>query len=236
MGSRRNTRACRPAIDPLEDRLCLASSVGWDGAGQGSARLTYYIGNTPAYMGAAAEAAIETALSAWSAVARITFTQISTPNLTDSIDFTFGAIDGSNGTLAYGYLPDDVNPARIAGDIRFDSAEQWEVGNSRGSAAFDLVLTAVHEIGHALGLDHSSVAGSIMADSISPTQSYSGLATSDVSSIRALYAATDSSTPTTTTPTTPTPTEEAPTVPTTPVPRFRGFPRFRWRRFGRLSS
>ena len=64
-----------------------------------------------------------------------------------------------------------MNPARIAGDVQFDSSERWEVGNALGGAAFDLVYTAVHEIGHALGLDHSNVAGSVMARTISPNQS-----------------------------------------------------------------
>src|SRR4051812_28829811 len=183
-------------LESLEERLCLASSVGWDGAGRGSAALTYYIANAPSSLSqAAVNAALTTALNAWSSVAAITFTQTSQANRPDSIDFSFQSLDGPGGELAQGYLPDDVDPGRIAGDVQFDSSEQWEVGNSRGGGAYDLVLTAVHELGHSLGLDHSSVAGSVMAPSISAIQQFPGLAATDVNSLRSLYAPADSTSP-----------------------------------------
>jgi hypothetical protein len=204
----RNAKRHAPRLEPMEERLCLASSVGWDGPARGSAALTYYIGGAPSSLSqAAVNAAIRTALNVWSAVANITFTQTTQPNQVRSLDLTFRRIDGAGRTLAQGYFPDDVNPARIAGDVQFDSSERWEVGNALGSQAFDLVQTAVHEIGHALGLDHSNVAGSVMAPTVSPNQSFSSLSSSDVAAIRTLYAprstvaltaaTTDESTPTT---------------------------------------
>src|SRR5262245_32193956 len=103
--TRRNASRPRVSLEPLEERLCLASSVGWDGPGQGAAELTYYIANAPSSLGAAAvRAAIQTALSAWSAVGNITFTPTSVPNLPNSLDISFGRIDGRNGTLAYAYF------------------------------------------------------------------------------------------------------------------------------------
>ena len=182
-------RSVAMTLEALEVRLCLASSVGWDGPGLGSAALTYHIANAPASLSqAAVDAAIQTALNAWASVAAVTFTPTSQPDLDNSIDITFAPIDGPGGTLAQTYLPDDVNRSTIAGDVQFDSAEDWEVGNAFGSEAFDLVLTAVHELGHALGLEHSRSPDAVMYPSISPNQSFTALAASDRASILALYA------------------------------------------------
>ena len=61
----------RLRFENLEARLCMAVSVGWDGPGQGSASLTYYVGSVPASLDRAeVRTALQTALSAWSAVAR----------------------------------------------------------------------------------------------------------------------------------------------------------------------
>lgn len=174
--------------ETLEPKRCLAS-VGWDGAGQGSAELTYYLGTAPTQVDQSVfESTIERALDAWAEVADITFAKTTVAGQNDSLDFTFKNIDGQSGILAQGYFPDDVNPARIAGDVQFDSSENWEVGNELGNQAIDLLMVAVHEIGHALGLEHSDVMGSVMAPTVSANQQFAGLNSADVNAILDLYA------------------------------------------------
>lgn len=200
-------------FEKLEPKRYL-TSVGWDGAGQGSAELTYYLGDAPAQIGQETfENTIREALDVWSEVVDVTFTETSTPRLNDSLDITFASLDGSGGTLAQAFFPDDINPARIAGDIQFDSAESWEVGNAQGSRASDLLFVAVHEIGHALGLGHSHDANSVLSSTVSPNQQFAGLANSDRAAALALYAPAENITPTvtpppSTTPLTPTITPE----------------------------
>ena len=174
--------------EKLELKRCLAS-VGWDGVGQGGAELNYYLGDAPAQVGQATfESVIEQALEVWSDVVDITFTETTTPRQADSLDITFASLDGSGGVLAQAYFPDDVNRSSIAGDIQFDTAENWEVGNQQGSRAIDLLYVAVHEIGHALGLEHSDASGSVLNETVSPNQQFTGLDNADQNAALALYA------------------------------------------------
>jgi len=194
----KSTRGRRLGLEKLEERRYL-TSVGWDGPGQGSAALSYYIGDVPSQVGVTAEqfrTTVSEVLDAWGSVADVTFSAINVPNQRNSIDIEFRELDGGGRTLAQAYLPDDVNSPRIAGDIQFDVAESWEIGNSLGSAAFDLALVLAHEVGHSLGLDHSNISGSVMSPSVSPNQTFGGLEPSDVDSALRLYAATSNGTPT----------------------------------------
>jgi len=183
----------------LSAKPSLAYSIhddGWDGPGLGSASLTYYFGNlTSDLPEATVKSTLVDALNVWASVVDITFTETLTPGLNDSIDFLFATgahgdgnpFDGPGGVVAHSFFSSSSNPEPIAGDVHFDDAELWEVGNGLGASAFDLMWVAVHEIGHALGLGHSAVSSAVMFPSLSGNTVFNQLTPDDIAGIQSIY-------------------------------------------------
>jgi hypothetical protein len=189
--------------------------VGWDGPGLGHANLTFSVqGNTPDIKGE--RQLVTAALQEWANNADITFTMTTTAGLSNSLDFYFnvttepgGPFDGAGGTLAVGYFPDDVNANPLAGDVYLDEAETWTTNQTAaGSCAYpspgscDLFFVLLHEIGHALGLNHpigdDNNAGfpAVMNPFFNGTTgfgNYSTLQTDDINGIQSIYGSTPGS-------------------------------------------
>ncbi len=66
---------------------------------------------------------------------------------------------GGDGDLAHAFPP-NFPSGGLAGQIHFDDAESWSV--TLPTTRKDLVTVAAHEIGHALGLGHSTLKQALM--------------------------------------------------------------------------
>lgn len=137
-------------------------------------------------------AAIQAAFAAWSAVANITFQYVTPDNgvafnaAGTSADIRIGAhnLGGAGGTLAHGFFP-PANGVSAAGDIHFDSSDTWKIGF--GGAGFDVFQVAAHEIGHAIGLEHTAVPLSLMNPFY--TEAFSGPQADDILGAQFIYGA-----------------------------------------------
>ncbi|KAF3654742.1 putative metalloendoproteinase 1-like [Capsicum annuum] len=135
------------------------------------------------------------AFDRWSEVTPLTFTE--TPSF-QSADIKIGffagdhndgePFDGPMGTLAHAFSPP-------AGNFHLDGDENWVIDGTPVNegkffsilSAVDLESVAVHEIGHLLGLGHSSVEDSIMYPSLESGTRRVELANDDILGVQELY-------------------------------------------------
>eukprot|EP00918_Siedleckia_nematoides_P030462 GHVU01065998.1.p1 GENE.GHVU01065998.1~~GHVU01065998.1.p1 ORF type:complete len:526 (-),score=42.79 GHVU01065998.1:330-1874(-) len=161
--------------------------------------------------------AFTTAFKFWSDITPLTITE--TGDHTPDIEIQFGArehgdgygnsFDGPSGILAHAFFPED-------GSTHFDDEEKWTEGIDQGT---NLMIVSAHEFGHALGLGHSNVKGSLMAPYYQGYDPNFKLSDDDIAAIQSLYGANvQPPKPTTRPPTQPKPTTPSGTGPTTGKP------------------
>lgn len=118
--------------------------------------------------------------------------------------------DGPGNTLAHAYFP------QYGGDAHFDDEEYWTINSYSGTNLFQV---AAHELGHSLGLGHSSVRESLMAPFYQRYKPDFSLHKDDILGIQALYGKRSD------TPRQPPPPAPVPTPQPTQSPRFPFAPR-----------
>lgn len=133
---------------------------------------------------------IQRAFDAWSAVANLTFVQVAddgayfNSSTTTSGQLRIGGhyMDGGYNVLAHAYYP-PPNGSSAAGDIHFDTSENWTIGYA--GTGIDIYQVFAHELGHALGLKHSGDGGALMAPYYN--EGFAGPQADDIEGIQYLY-------------------------------------------------
>jgi len=136
------------------------------------------------------QALVRAAFQAWEAVANIDFVEVADSAASD-IRLGWDFIDGVAGTVGEAFSSYSDAPTGFdtfnAVEIRFDTSENWTTDpNYAGMSFTNFYTTAIHEIGHGLGLGHSADPNSIMYFSTNTTIA---LTPDDISGAQAIYGA-----------------------------------------------
>lgn len=87
------------------------------------------------------------------------------------------------------YAPDVADGVRTIEQalVCLNPEHQWKVGFDGDEEVYDIRYTLIHEIGHAIGLDHPGPSGQVMA--FRYTEAFSGLQPGDLRGVQRLYGA-----------------------------------------------
>ncbi|GAB1608063.1 matrix metalloproteinase-19-like [Argonauta hians] len=131
---------------------------------------------------------LKRALDHWARVTSLTFIPTASGKPADiKMGFEVGdhgdnsAFDHRGGILGHAFYPLGSN---YQGQVHFDDAEEWTDATINGT---NLEYVALHELGHSLGLPHSSDPKAIMAPFYREYEENLQLKTDDINKIQQLY-------------------------------------------------
>ncbi|MDQ0791489.1 matrixin family metalloprotease [Streptomyces sp. B3I8] len=180
----------RCAMADLRDGIEFATTCGWT-----RRNLTFaFDTGTDDITGSQEFDAVRNAFNSWAGVVGFTFNEVATNQSPDILIGWRPANDPDHsmvgGVLAHSDFPPGcgvVTNGSLPKPVHFDDSENsWSIGSAVGS--FDVESVALHELGHILGLGHSSVSGAVMAPSIGPNSTKRTLTQDDIDGVRNLYA------------------------------------------------
>jgi Matrixin/Putative peptidoglycan binding domain len=121
------------------------------------------------------------ALDQWVVAAKLTVSE--GPAHVELQSFTFVSAHRDH-PLGYAYLPCQ---GRTSGDISFNTNVRWSLDPKPHTLTLDFYSNVLHELGHALGLDHSSDRTAVMFPSLIYGERKRQLTADDLAGIRKLY-------------------------------------------------
>jgi hypothetical protein len=133
------------------------------------------------------------AAAAWQAVAGINLAPVADSGDPISVsgnqqgdprfgDIRITAVDLGAGSLGMAFYPPPYNGGTIAGDIVMNTAIAWNINST-----YDLRTVAIHEIGHSLGMDHSTITSAVMYSGYTGIKQT--LVSDDIAGIQSIYGA-----------------------------------------------
>jgi hypothetical protein len=137
------------------------------------------------------QAEIIKAAQVWAQQTNLNFTIVSDDGLTSGTglyqqgdpgmgDIRIGGYNMANSWLGGAYMPPPENNYDMAGDINFNTGQNFNINST-----YDLQTVAMHEFGHSVGLNESTVSNAVMY------QYYNGvrrsLSSDDIMSVQSIY-------------------------------------------------
>jgi hypothetical protein len=178
----------RCGLADLDSGVAFSARCNWS-----TRELTYAFDTGTADVDGDAEfGVIRAALLSWTAATQVVFTEVGTDQNPD-IQIGWRPAEDPDlsmvgGVLAHADFPPGCGVISDSGPrpVHFDDSEHvWSIGAV--SEAYDIETVALHELGHVLGLQHSTTNGAVMFPSVSSNFTLRVLQPDDLAGAAALY-------------------------------------------------